>query len=204
LAPALPERRPRLPDGSDGAGSVKEKSRAHFARTKPERHRRSGSRVASVAEAKHCHLSTMTGRHERCVVLRTPATRGFFRCGFGRVQEPGDRRAGLTHSTASRYGPAGQRISVLRLAGHDQTPEQPECAVVGASVSTDADPRDRRRSEGSEWFQPGHSRGTAKADFVVKEYQGSESGVSALVLRLDAACSCKSGCEADDRDGLCR
>jgi hypothetical protein len=65
--------------------------------------------------------------------------------------------------------------------------------MVEASVATDADPRDRRRSNSSEWFPLGHSRGLVKASFVVKGYQGSEGGVSALVLCLMQRARVKAG-----------
>jgi hypothetical protein len=163
LAPASPERRPSTAMSSDGAGDVKEKSRAHFARTKPGRHCRFSSRVASVAEAKHRSLPASIGRAARCVVLRTSATRGFFRCGFGRTQEPGDRRTGrhlpMRHGTAPRVGG-------LRSAGLQGTTRRPNSRKVRwskrASLPTPI-PRGRRRSERSEWFHPGHSRGNGES-----------------------------------------
>lgn len=52
---------------------------------------------------------------------------------------------GSIPSTASRYGPVGPWASVHGFTGHDQTPKQPEGAMVGVDALTDAVPRDRRR-----------------------------------------------------------
>jgi len=95
-------------------------------------------------------------------VLRTSATRGFF----------GAASVALWDSAIVEWVDIFHRVkvrprwsvdlTVYRLAGHDQTPKQPEGAMVEAGISTDAVPRDRRRSEYSEWFQPGHTRGPTK------------------------------------------
>jgi hypothetical protein len=84
-------------------------------------------------------------------------------------------------------------LTVNRLAGHDQTPKQPEHAMVEVGVSTDAVPRDRRRRENSKWFQPGHSRGPTKVGIAVMQYQESEGGGSALVFRSSHFVPCVRG-----------
>lgn len=115
------------------------------------------------------------------------------RYGFGRKSwDPAIvERADIFHRVKVR--PRGSAdLTVCRFAGHDQTPKQPEDAMVEAGISTDAVPRDRRRSESSWWFQPGHSRGPTKVGIVAIQYQESEGGGSALVLRKDACVRVKA------------
>jgi hypothetical protein len=74
-------------------------------------------------------------------VLRTPATRGFF--GTASVvfwDQAIVERVDIFYRVTVR--PRGQvDLTVCRLAGHDQTPKQPEDAMVEVDASTDAVPR---------------------------------------------------------------
>jgi hypothetical protein len=118
-------------------------------------------------------------------VLRAAAIRGF----FGSVTAVPSNQAtvdGSTSSTASRYGPASRRTS--RSADSQGTTRRPNSRKMRWSRRTSQPtplPWDRQRHESSEWFQPGRPRGLTRVRIVVRQYQESEGGGSALVLRLD-------------------
>lgn len=62
------------------------------------------------------------------------------RFGYGRSLEPGDRRrVDIFHSVTVRPREPAD-FTVCRLAGHDQTPKQPEDAMVEANISADSAP----------------------------------------------------------------
>jgi hypothetical protein len=196
LAPAIPQQATfDCQRAATGAGVAKQKA----VHTSPE-HDSVGSaigapaksnRVASVAEAKHGFLS-LCWQAQRCVVLRTPATRGFF----------GTAKAGLldlaivdgpTSSTASGYGPAGRWTE--RSAGLQGTTRRPNSRKMRWSKRDLSSCRSHGIGDGAEdswWFQPGRSHGPTKlgfADESVPGVRGRRVCVGPIVGSPRASCT---------------
>jgi len=189
LAPAIPSRRP---------STANEQRRRWDRETKPCTLRPNtmtlsampsgravrAFRVASVAEAKHRSLpASLAGRTVRSA-SHAGDTR-VLRCGFGRILGSGDRRTSRhlppRHGTAPRAsGPNGLRACRAR----------PDAQTAG-SCDGRSGRLNRRRSPGSatEWGFRVVSTWNARAGFGESrgryevEYQESEGGESALVLR---------------------
>jgi len=140
LAPATPLRRP-----SPYETKYRRRwDREQTVHTSPEHKTPAGIAGGAVGWLRSRRRNTVHGRHcwpaLRCVVLRTSATRNFL--GAASVV-PWD----LAIVDLGRHLPLRQGTApwVFGLTGHDQTPKQPEGAMVEVGTSIDAVPRDRRR-----------------------------------------------------------
>jgi len=138
--------------------------------------------VASVAEAKHRRSSALPVSSTVRSASHAGDTR-VLRCGFGRTLEPGDRRMG--RHLLSRQGTAPW---VLGFTGHDQTPKQPEGAMVGVGTSIDAVPRDRRRWRPHGGFSL-DNRATAVATSQQPGVRGRRVCFGPLIWFLRASCT---------------
>jgi len=160
-------------------------------RKRSDRHRRSGRRAASVAEAKHCLVHRLTAGGNAVRSASHVGDTRVRRCGFGRAPGLGDRRSG--RHLPPRQGTA-LWVPELRLEGAWGTTRRLNSRKVRWSEwIPQSTPFPRIGDDGGFMVVSSCRAAHRAASVATTACRKSEGGGSALVLRGPLRTSCAEG-----------